>query len=247
MPGRPTLVLAVVLATGCDDDHGPSRTVSGLSLDVYAAEWEPQRRHIIVLGEAGAMDVRTETVDGCFFETPCPVAVDVRVSSSNPDVVSLDRQTVHTPATLPLRAHATGTVTITATVGNLTDSERVDVVQAPLPLDDVQISLQPAWNDLPAEYDESQSLTGVSVPAGQTGALTITALRDGISVFGVPLTVTSSAPGIVVATAGCRPPSLDPHCDVVSDGWVLGVAPGDAQVTVTERNITKHFTAHVEP
>lgn len=175
------------------------------------------------------------------------MSVDVRVSSSNPDVVSLDRQTVHTPATLSLRAHAAGTATITAKVGNLTQSERVDAVEAPLPLDDVQIALVTNWNDLPAQYDESESLAWVSLPVGQAGALSIRALRDGARVVGVPLTVTSGTPTIAVATSGCRPPSVDPNCDVYSDGWVVGVAPGDAQVTVTQRNITRHFTAHVEP
>ncbi|HSB54067.1 MAG TPA: hypothetical protein VLD58_06910, partial [Gemmatimonadales bacterium] len=93
----------------------------------------------------------------------------------------------------------------------------------------------------------SENLTWVSVPVGQTGALAITALRDGAGVFGIPLTIASSASSIALSTAGCRPPSMDLHCDVYSDGWVVGVSPGDAQVTITGRNITKQFTAHVEP
>jgi hypothetical protein len=87
----------------------------------------------------------------------------------------------------------------------------------------------------------------MSVPVRQTGALMITALRDGAAVIGIPLSISSSASGIALATAGCRPPSMDPNCGVVSDGWVIGVAPGDVQVTVTRRNVTKHFTVHVEP
>jgi hypothetical protein len=247
MRGRATLAFAAVLFAACGNDHGPSRVVSSLSLTVYTTEWEPQRRRIMVLGEAGTIDVGTETLEGCFFEAPCPVSVDVRVSSSNSDVVSLDRQTVHTPATVSLRAHAAGTTTITAKVGNLTKSERVDVVEAPLPLDDVQITLVTNWNDLPAQYDESGSLAWVSLPVGQAGALSIFALRDGTGVIGVPLTVTSSMSSIAVATSGCRPPSMDPDCGVYSDGWVVGVAPGDVQVMVTQRNVTRHFTAHVEP
>jgi hypothetical protein len=185
MRGRATFILAV-LAAGCGNDHEPSRTVSDLSLDVYTSESEPQRRHIIVLGEPGSIDVATETRDGCFIEAPCSVSVDVRVSSSNPDVVSLDRQTVHTPASLSLRAHAAGTATISATVGNLLKTERVDVVEAPLPLDDVRIALVREWNDLPTQYDASQSLTWVSLPVSETGALTIAAIRDGVAVFGFP-------------------------------------------------------------
>jgi hypothetical protein len=247
MSRRVSLGFAVVLVVGCGNSHEPSRTVSSLSLAVYTTEWEPQRRHIMVLGEAGSIDIATETTDGCFIDSPCPVSVDVQVSSSNPSVVSLDRGTVHTPSTLPLRAHAAGTATITAKVGDLSRSERVDVVEAPLPLDDLQITLVTSWNDLPAQYDGSENLTWVSVPVGQTGALAITALRDGVGVFGIPLTIASSASSIALGTAGCRPPSMDPDCGVFSDGWVVGVSPGDAQVTVTGRNITKHFTAHVEP
>jgi hypothetical protein len=247
MPRRVSLALAAILAAGCGNDHEPSRPVSSLSLRVYTDEWEPEVRHIMVLGAAGSLDVATETVDGCFIESPCAVSVEVRVASSNPGVVSLDRQTVLSPTSLPLRAHAVGTATITAKVGNLSKSERVDVVETPLPLDDVQITLIASWNDLPSQYDASQSLTWMSVPVGQTSALMIAALRDGTRVFGIPLTVVSSAPGIAMATAGCRPPSLDPQCDVASDGWVVGVSPGDAQVTVTGRNITKDFTAHVDP
>lgn len=247
MRGRMSLALGAVLAAGCGNGHEPSRTVSSLSLDLSTSEWEPQRRHIMLVGETGTIGVRTETNEGCIIDSPCQISLDVQVTSSSPGVVGPDRRTVHSPASVPLVAHAPGTATITAKVANLSKSERVDVVEALLPLDDVQIVLVSGWNDLPTQYDASQSLTWVSVPVSQTGALGITALRDGAWVIGVPLSVSSSAPGIALATAGCRPPSMDPNCNVVSDGWIIGVAPGDAQVTVSQRNIAKHFTVHVEP
>jgi hypothetical protein len=201
----------------------------------------------MLLEEPGDVGVTTETTGGCVFVSPCQISVDVQVSSSNPAVVSVDRSTVHTPTTVALHAHATGTTTITARVANLSASERVDVVEAPLPLDALRITIQRAWNDLPTQYDDSGSLTWISVQTGQTGALLMGLLRDGTNVLGIPLTVSSSAPGIAIATAGCLPPNMDPHCDTVSDGWIVGMSPGEAQVTVTARNLTKQFTVQVEP
>ncbi len=241
-----TLALTAVLAAGCGNGHEPSSAVSALSLRVYTAEAEPQR-YIMLLDEPALIDIATETMEGCLIEPPCPISVDVRVSSSNPVVVSVERSTVHTPATVPLRGHAAGSATITARVANLSASARVDVVEAPLPLDDLRITLVRNWNDLPTQYDDAGSLTWMSVPAGQTGALVIAPLRNGARVGGVPLTVNSSAPDVALVTTGCRPPSMDPHCDTVSDGWVIGMSSGETQVTVTARNVTKQFTVRVDP
>jgi hypothetical protein len=229
------------MLTACGSSHEPSRVVTGLSLVVHSSEWEADR-NLMVVGENGSAGVQAYTRDGCFFGEPCEISVDVELRSSDPGVVSLLQERVRTPGDVDLVAHAPGTATVTVTTDDLTKSKRVDVVTAPLPLDAIQVTL---GSDLPVQYDASYSVTWVEVPVGQFGALVFTGHRPGAYVWGIPYQISSSAAGVASVMLGCRPASVDPQCDTFSDAWIMGVAPGDAQITVSGRNISTSFTAHV--
>jgi hypothetical protein len=236
--------LTAVMLTGCGSSDEPSRAVTRLSLVVHSAEWEADRS-LVVVGENASAEIETETDEGCLSDVPCPISADVELRSSDPDVLSPLQQRVRAPANVALVAHAPGTATVTVTTDGLTESRRVDVVTDPLPLDAIQVTLLSAWNDLPVQYDASNSLTWVEVPAGQYGALEIVSLRSGAEVFGIPISISSYPYVIAQATTGCRPVRVDPQCVHVGDAWIWGVTPGDAQITVSGRNISTSFTAHV--
>ena len=251
---RIALAIAAVMLVGCGSGGEPSGSaVTGLSLELHSAEWEADR-HLVVVGENASADIETVTDEGCLFQVPCPISADVELRSSNPDILSLVQQRVRAPATVALVAHAPGTVTVTVTTEGLTQSKRVDVVAAPLPLDAVQVTLVAAWNDLPVQYDASHTLTWVEVPTGEYAALEIRALRGGAEVFGVPIVISEYAPNVALTSVGCRAVRVDPRCEVYSDGWILGVTPGDAQIIVWARIgcdtsdpscTSTTFTAHV--
>ena len=240
---RIALALTAVILTGCGSGGEPSSGVTRLSLDVRSSEWEADRS-LMVVGENASVQIGTETDEGCLIEPPCSVSADVELRSSDPDVLSLHPR-VRAPANVPVVAHAPGTVTVTATADGLTESRRVDVVTAPLPLDAIRVTLVAAWNDLPVEYDASNSLRSVEVPADDYGALEVVASRSGAIVFGIPISITSSNPLITLGSIDCRAARHDQQCGVHSDAWVFGVTPGDAQITISVRNTSTTFTAHV--
>jgi hypothetical protein len=219
------------MLAGCGSSGEPSSAVTGLSLVVHSAEWEAER-NLVVVGEDASAEIATVTEEGCLFVVPCPISAEVEVRSSNPDVLSPQQQRVRAPATVALVAHAPGTATVTVTTDGLTQSKRVDVVTAPLPLDAIRVSVVTAWKDLPAEYDASHNLTRVEVPRGEYAAFEVVALRSGVEVFGVPISSSSHPSMVALSSIGCRAVRSDPQCEVYSDAWVLGITPGDAQITV---------------
>ena len=174
--------------------------------------------------------VDTRTRDNCIVEpVPCPNSVDVEIRSSAPDVVSAARQRVRSPADVALVANGPGTATLTATADGITKSQRIDVVSTPLPLGAIRVTLRPG-TDLPAQYYDG-SLSALELPAGEGVELHLMALRGEpeVVVSGLVFGISSSAPGIVAVTG---------------DG-IMGVSPGDAEITVAARNVTTGFTVHV--
>jgi hypothetical protein len=235
-----SLITAVL--TACGADLEPSERVSRLYLIVHTAEWEVDRR-LMLVGENGSVDVRTETTENCVFESPCDNSADVEVRSSASDVVSLARERVRTPADIAIIAHAPGTATLTATANGHSESQRIDVVAEPLPLDGILV--RPARPDeVPAEYDESGSLAALQVPAGQTVEILLMARREESFVSGIPFQVVSSAADIATETT-CASQGLQPPCDVFDGETIRGVSPGDAVITVSARNLSTAFTVHV--
>jgi hypothetical protein len=246
---------AVLLATGCGSGSEPSSAITDLRLDVQSAEWEAGR-NLVVVGENASASVAALTDEGCLFSAPCSTSAEVQVVSSDPGVLSPAQQQVRTPAQVALVAHAPGTTTLTITADGLTRSQRIDVVAEPLPLDAVQVTLVSQWNDLPVQYDPSGSLTSVEVPTGEYAALEIKALRAGAEVFGIPIVISEYAPNVALTSVNCRAVREDPQCSVHSDGWILGVTPGDAEIIVWARIgcdtadpacTWTSFTAHVVP
>ena len=230
--------------TGCGADLEPSERVSALYVYVFTEEWESDRS-IMLVGENGSAHVETETRDNCVLEpVPCPNSADVEIRSSAPDVVSAARQRVRSPADVALVANGPGTATLTATADGFTKSRRIDVVPAPLPLDAIRVTLGPG-NDLRAQYDLLGSLTALEAPAGETVELHLMALRGEpeLIVSGLTVQISSSAPGIVSVTGDCSPSSTP--CEVKERAWIMGVSAGDAEITVSARNVTTGFTVHV--
>jgi hypothetical protein len=99
--------------------------------------------------------------------------------------------------------------------------------------------------DLPAQYDLLGSLTALEAPAGETVELHLMALRGQpeLIVSGLIVQISSSAPGIVSVTGDCSPSSTP--CEVKERAWIMGVSAGDAEITVSARNVTTGFTVHV--
>jgi hypothetical protein len=238
------LALAAVTLAGCGSSHDPPSAVTDLSLVVHSAEWEAERS-LALVGEDVSAEITTATSENCLSDAPCPLAAEVELRSSDPGVLMPLQQRVRTPATVALVANRPGTSTLTVTVEGKTQSTRVDVVSDPLPLDAVRVALITTFSDLPAQYDLSNSLTSVEVQAGEYGALEIVPLRAGTEVFGLPIAVTSDPYTVAKATTGCRPVRIDPGCLHVGDAWLWGETAGDALVTVSVRNISTGFTAHV--
>ena len=251
-----TLALMAVLLAGCGSSGEPSgAAVTGISLELHTTEWEIDR-HLVVVGEDASAEIATVTNEGCSSGAPCPVSADVELQSSDPSVLSPAEQRVRAPATVALVAHAPGTATVTATVGGLTQSRRVDVTTEPLPLDAIQLTLVTEWNDLPVQYDPANSLSSVEIPDAQYAALEGRALRNGAEVFGVQVYASpyASNPPVTEVTVGCRPTRVDILCEVVHDLWVYGMMPGDDQIIVWARTSCNtadpsctwtSFTAHV--
>ncbi len=228
------LALAAVLLTCCGSGTEPSRPLTDLVLEVQSAESEAGR-DLIVVGENASASVSAVTDEGCIFTAPCSASTEVQLSSSDPGVLSPAQQRVRTPAQVTLVAHAPGTTTLTVTGDGLTRTRRVDVVAEPLPLDGIQVTLISEWNDLPVTYDASHNLTSLELPTGEYAALEIKPLRGGVEVFGVPIVISEYAPDIALTSVNCRAVRHDPQCSVYSDGWILGVTPGDAEIIVWAR------------
>ena len=253
---RLSLALTALILAACGSSGEPSGSnVSGVSLELHTAEWEAER-HLMVVGENASAEIVTVTDQGCSSGATCFIAADVEVRSSDPGILMPAQQTVRTPATVGLVAHAPGTVTVTATVNGLTQSRRVDVTAAPLPLDALQLALVTEWNDLPVQYDASNSVTSVEIPDGQYAAFESRAFRNGTEVFGVPVSATTYAsnPPVTETTINCRPTRVDVLCAVVHDLWIRAMMPGDDQIVVYARSSCDvahpsctwtSFTAHV--
>jgi hypothetical protein len=228
--------------TGCGADFQPSERVSALDLHVFTEEWEGERS-IMLLGEKGSAHVETYARDNCVVEpVPCPNSADVEIRSSDPAIVSASRQRVRSPADVALVANGPGTATLTATADGFTKSRRIDVVSTPLPLDAMRVTLRPGI-DLPAQYDLGGSLTALEARAGETVELHLMPLRgEVVVVSGLSVQLSSSAPGIV-SLADCSPSSTP--CEVKDRAGIVGVSAGDAEITVSARNVTTGFTVHV--
>jgi YD repeat-containing protein len=239
---RLTIVVLASQLAGCGES-APSHPISDLSLSISTAEYNATHRWLVV-GQTGSAHVEATSND-CLFDPPCTVQVDIEVTSSAPAVLTPSARTVGSPGHLLLQAEAPGTATVTARADNLAQAKPVIVVAAPLPLDELRVRVERGWSDLTAEYDASGNLLAVTVPAGESGALQVDVIRDGESVFGIPIEVGSSAPANGEPTTGCRPVDLDPACEVPGPAWITGRSPGDAEITVTVRNLFRTFTVHV--
>jgi hypothetical protein len=195
-------------------------------------------RQLMLVGETGSAHVIA-------FRTS--IGADpgtVSFTSSNPAVVSVQATGSVDAA---LGAVAPGSVQITARARGLTDQIRVDVVESPLPVDPIQVRLAPISSDVEATYDAQGSLVSVTLAPGQSAALDLTVRRDGARVTRIPFSLVSSQPATVRTDEHCRPPELDPNCDVFGSwGWITGQQTGQGEVTVTVRNQTASFLVGVE-
>jgi hypothetical protein len=247
--GRIALALTAVILTGCGpSETGPSSTVTGLSLAVHSTEWETDR-NLVVAGKYATAEIATVTDEGCPADVPCPISADVEIRSSDPNVLSPLQERVRAPAIVALVTHAPGSAMVSVTKDGLTESKRVDVVAEPLPLDAMQVIVVTELNDLPAQYDASNSLTSVEISATGWGwvAFDVRAFRSGAEVFGIRTSAASYSYTTAEVTSGCRPLRIDRDCEVFHDIWMRAINQGDVEVAVSARNLSTEFTAHIVP
>jgi hypothetical protein len=167
----------------------------------------------------------------------CLTPAVVQIRSSNPAVVGPAEQQVSAPATVTLVARAPGTTELTLRADTVTRLVHIEVNSEPLPLDAIQI--------LPVD-NSSQNMTSVDLVVEAYVAFRLVALRSGVPIYGLPLIINSSPSGIVYAQVGCPYTRLWPQCwDNSRAMWMEGQASGDAQVTVTGRNVVATLTVHV--
>lgn len=197
----------------------------------------------MVVGEEASAEIEPLTDHGCPFPpvsgppTYCPTPAVVQVRSSNPAVVGPAEQQVGAPATVTLVARAPGTTDLTVRVDTVTRLVHIEVSSEPLPLDAIQIL---------SVDNSSQNMTSVDLGVEAYVAFRLVALRSGVPVYGLPLFINSSPSGIVYAQVGCPYTRLWPQCwDNSRAMWMEGQAAGDAQVSVTGRNVVATLTVHV--
>ena len=237
---REYLAFAVTagLSIGCGSNSGtePSGPIDSLSVVVKSSEWTAEKS-LMVVGENASVQIEPLIFNGCpvgFLRCPTPAVVEIR--SSNPAIVGPAEQQVSAPASVTLVAHAPGTTELTVRTDTLTQLVHIEVSSEPLPLDAIHIF---------ALEEPLQNL--MSVDLGEySGIFTLVALRSGAAVYGLPLIVRSSSLETVGAFIGCPLTRLWPQCrDNSRTMWMAAQAPGDAEVTVTGRNVVASLTVHV--
>jgi hypothetical protein len=192
--------------------------------------------------------LNAETND-CVFNSVCPASVEAQLRSRPNGLIELTSQTVTTPGTALLVGVAPGTAYVAASAQNFSDSLRVDVVSSPLPIDSFQVRIQnsPFDESLGSTEDGAGSLLSVTLPHPGSIPLDIRIYRGTSTVSQIPWSIESTDPSVAPASTGCRPPTIDPQCDVVSHwGWITGLAPGTATVTVIVRNVQRSVSVMVQ-
>jgi hypothetical protein len=234
------LALAAGLSIGCGGNSGtePSGSIESLSVVVKSSEWTAEK-NLMVVGEEASAQIDPLTSVGCQFPTVypyCPTPAVVQIRSSNPAVVGPAEQQVSAPASVTLVALGPGTTELTVRTDTVTRLVHIEVSSEPLPLDAIQIA---------RPYDATP-LTSVELGVEQYDVFTLVALRGGAAVYGLPLIINSSSPEIVFPLLGCPYTRLWPQCrDNSRTMYMEGGAPGDAQITVTGRNVVATLTVHV--
>jgi hypothetical protein len=230
--------LAAGLSIGCGSSSGtePASPIDSLSVVVKTFEWTDEKS-LMVVGENGSVQIEPLVYNGCAVGLlRCPTPAVVEISSSNPGVVGPAEQQVSAPASVTLVAHAPGTTELTVRTDTLTQLIHIEVSSEPLPLDTIYIF---------ALEDPSQNVTSVDL-GESSGIFTVVALRSGVAVYGLPLFANSSSLDIVGAFISCPLTRLWPQCrDNSRTMWLTAQAPGDAEVTVTGRNVVASLTVHV--
>jgi hypothetical protein len=237
-PSRKSFAL-LIFAVGCSEDggSGPSQRIDELFLGVTTQEAE-ENRQLMVTGEVGNANVIA------FRSSIGADPGQVSFASSNPEVVAIQPTTA---VAAELSAVAAGSVEITASAQGLSDRVRVDVFDTPQPVDGLQVRLAPVSSAVQATYDAQGNLVRVNLAPNESAALDLTVERDGERVLRIPYLLTSTQPSTVRVDEHCRPPELDPQCDVFGSwGWVTAVVDGQSAVTVTVRNLAASFTVEVD-
>ncbi len=230
------LVTGLSIACGSSSGSEPSSATDSLSVVVKSSEWTDEKS-LMVVGENALAQIEPLTFDGCLIGLRwCPTPAVVQIRSSNAAVVGPAEQQVSAPASVTLLAGAPGTTDLTVRTDTLIRLLRIEVSSVPLPLDTIEI--------FPLDGG-SQNVTSVDLGV-DSGIFRLVALRGGAAVYGLPLVVKSSSLETVGAFIGCPSTRLYPQCrDDSRTMWMVGQAPGDAEVTVAGRNVVARLTVHV--
>lgn len=157
------------------------------------------------------------------------------------------------PAYVALVAKALGTAQVTATVQGLTQSRRIDVTATPLPVDSIRI--RSGWSAFDSligvVHDSTGQLVELTLPMLGYAVLETRIFRGDqwVTIMTPSWTMTSSDPTVAWVDRHCRAAIVDPQCELAvawENGWVTGLAPGTASVTVTARNIQRSFGVTVQ-
>lgn len=235
--------LVSMLITSCDGQTGPLDYERAVELSVNTGERVGDRSYLVVGGSGWA----SVTIHGDFN----PYPRDLEIRSSEPSVVSVGPVTDNNDA--GLFALTPGTVQITArALGMPSAPEVIEVTAEPLPVDSLQLGLTAAFGagsssrvEVPAAYDASGNLVEVTLSVGVSADLYLQAFRAGLRMTQIPYSIASSNPSVARTDSGCRPRELDSDCMVVGWIWLSGMAPGEAQITLTVRNLQASFLVKV--
>ena len=127
------------------------------------------------------------------------------------------------------------------------------MVAAPLPVDSIRI--RSGWSAFDSLIGVVPGSTGqlveLTLPVLGYAVLETRIFRGGQRVTSMtpPWTMTSSDPTVAWVDVHCRAAIVDPQCELAvaaENGWVTGLAPGTASVTVTARNIQRSFRVTVQ-
>jgi hypothetical protein len=225
------------VSCGGGDSGGPSPQIDELLLSVSTLEFDSSR-WLMVVGEKGSAHALAFR-DGLGTDPG-----QVSFTSSSSGVLAI-ASTGHVDA--ELTGLAVGSVEVRASAQGRSDTEMVEVVAAPLPVDRLQVGLANISSSVPATYDSEGSLATIELPPGGSAALELRVERNGRLVTTIPFELTSSNPDAARVDPLCRPPAVDPNCGVVSHwGWVTGMASGTSTVTVTVRNLSASFGVTID-
>jgi hypothetical protein len=249
------LGFALAGSPGCEKATSPGLPSNPYFMRLLTAEGDASQ-HLLSVGDTGfayLYEARGCTGD----EYICSEGAYGSFRSSDTSVATL--QVGYGGHSAQFVGRAPSSFWVSYVVRGWSDSMRVDVVAAPLPVDSVRARLDPlqyAGNLLAVATDAAGNLVSVTLRVGVIARLRLLAFRGGDSTVYLPGTVASADTTVIVAI--CSAPSAYFFLDSGPWGcrvgpsqssvgvWILGRSPGTASVTVSARSQRYSFLVTVQ-